>query len=54
MINKTKNLVQDIPIKSFRNILKNSTKYYINIITKRQLVYRQRMSDTPCEKAGNL
>ena len=40
MISKIKNSVQDIPIKSSRNTLKNSTKYYKNIITKRQLVYR--------------
>ena len=40
MISKIKNSVQDIPIKSFRNTLKNSTKYYKNIITKKQLAYR--------------
>jgi len=37
IINKMKNSVQDIPIKSVRNIIKNSTKYYKNIIPKKTI-----------------
>ena len=41
MITKIKNAVQDIPIKSLRNTPKNTTNNYINVITKRQLAYKQ-------------